>query len=67
MSRTERAFSVIFGVFLLVLGIYVLLYSEAPAAWRLGGGLALAVFGANMLYAAYYCKSSWLSRIGPLP
>jgi small neutral amino acid transporter SnatA (MarC family) len=67
MSKAERTFSVIFGLFLVGVGIYALLFGQTPAPWRIGGGMVLALFGGNMLYAAYRCKPSWLSRIGPLP
>lgn len=67
MSKVERAFSAVFGFFLLGVGIYALLLGQAPALWRIGGGVVLALLGGNMLYAAYRCKPSWLSRIGPLP
>lgn len=67
MSKAERIFSVLFGLFLFGIGIYVLLFSYDSTLWQLIGGMLLALFGSNMLYAAYRNKQSWLSRIGPLP
>lgn len=67
MSKAERIFSVLFGLFLCGVGIYVLLFSHDSTLWQLIGGMLLALFGSNMLYAAYRNKQSWLSRIGPLP
>ncbi len=67
MSRTERIFSAVFGLFLLGVGIYALLLSQAPAPWQIGGGMGVTLLGGNMLHASYRGKPSWLSRIGPLP
>ncbi len=67
MKAFERAFLAVFGALLFGVGVYVLLFSHAPTPWRIGGGVVLALFGGNMLYASYCGKPSWLSRIGPLP
>ena len=67
LSKAERAFSGAFGFLLLGVGIYVLLFGQTTAIWRVGGGAVLSLFGGNMLYAAYSSKPSWLSRVGPLP
>jgi hypothetical protein len=67
MHKGERIFSAVFGLFLLSIALYVLVLGETPAAWRFIGGAVLAVLGANMLYASYTGKRSWLSRVGPLP
>ncbi len=67
MGKAERAFSAVFGLFLLGVGIYALLFSPAPVLWRLGGGAVLALLGGNLIHAALRCRPSWLSRIGPLP
>lgn len=67
MSMGERIFSVLFGLLLSGVGIYVLLFSHEFKFWYIFGGMVLALFGSNMLYAAYRNKQSWLSRIGPLP
>jgi len=67
MTKGERVFSAVFGLFLLGVGVYALLFSDVPILGRIAAGLALALFGGNMIYAAYQSKRSWLSRIGPLP
>ncbi|MCM2264571.1 MAG: hypothetical protein NDI73_05195 [Desulfuromonadales bacterium] len=67
MRKAERGFSAVFGLFLLGIGVYALLLSQAPTLWHIGGGIVLALFGGNMLLASYRGKPSWLSSIGPLP
>jgi hypothetical protein len=67
MKNFERAFLAVFGFFLFGIGVYVLLFSQAPIPWRVGGGVVLALFDGNTLYASYCGKPSWLSWIGPLP
>jgi small neutral amino acid transporter SnatA (MarC family) len=67
MRKAERVFSTVFGLFLLGIGVYALLLSQAPTPWHIGGGIVLALFGGNMLFASYRGKPSWLSWIGPLP
>lgn len=67
MSTAERVFSVVFGLFLLAVGIYALSLDHLTLLWRLAGGLTLCALGGNLLYAARRRKRSWLSRIGPLP
>jgi len=67
MRKVERAFSAVFGFFLLGVGVYALLLRQAPTPWHIGGGIVLALFGGNMLLASYRGKPSWLSWIGPLP
>lgn len=67
MGKAERAFLAGFGLFLFGVGVYAMLFGVASALWNIGGGIVLAAFGANMLYAAYSGKPSWLSWLGPLP
>jgi len=67
MKKGERAFSAVFGLFLLGIGVYVLILGESPAAWRFIGGAVMAILGGNMLYASSTGKPSWLSKVGPLP
>ncbi|RPI70239.1 MAG: hypothetical protein EHM38_03875 [Geobacteraceae bacterium] len=67
MSKVERAFSAVFGLFILGVGVYALLLNQAPTPWRIGGGMVMALLGGNMLLASYRGKPSWLSWIGPLP
>ena len=66
-GKGERYFSFAFGLFLVGVGVYALLFSHASDAWRSGGGPALILLGGNMLLSAWRGRPSWLSRIGPLP
>ena len=67
ISKGERIFSAVFGLFLLSIGLYVLVLGETPAGWRFIGCAVLTVLGGNMLYASYTGKRAWLSKVGPLP
>lgn len=67
MSKGERIFSAVFGMFLLAIGIIAFGQDHLTAAWRFSGGLLLALLGGNSIFAAYRGKASWLSRLGPLP
>lgn len=67
MKKMERGVSTVFGAFLAGVGVYALLFSEAPLHWAVLAGLALVLLGGNLIYSAYRGESSWLSRIGPLP
>ena len=67
VNKIERAFSVVFGIFLLGVGAYAVLFSEAPLHWAVPACIVMALLGGNLVYSSYICKPSWLSRIGPLP
>lgn len=67
VNKAERAFSAVFGIFLLGVGAYAVLFSEAPLHWAVPAGIVMALVGGNLVYSSYSCKPSWLSRIGPLP
>ena len=67
MKTGERTFVVVFGFFLLGVGIYVVLLGETSAAWRYIGGGALCALGANAVYGGITGKRPWISKIGPLP
>jgi len=66
-GKGERYLAFAFGLFLVGVGVYALLFSEASDAWRFGGGATLILLGGNALQASWRGKPSWLSRIGPLP
>jgi hypothetical protein len=67
MGTGEKVFVGIFGLFLIGLGLYVLLFGEVSALWRYVGGLAILAIGINAVYGAISDKRPWISRIGPLP
>jgi cytochrome c biogenesis protein CcdA len=67
MKTAERAFVVVFGFFLLFVGIYAAFSGAASAAWRYIGGGVLIALGANAVYGGVVGKRPWISRIGPLP
>jgi hypothetical protein len=67
MRKAERAFSIVFGLFLLGVGIYTASIDAAPLLGRFGVGAVLVLLGGNLLYATYKDTPSWLSRVGPLP
>jgi cytochrome c biogenesis protein CcdA len=67
IGKGERLFAFVFGLFLVGVGLYALLFSQTSMAWRVGGGAALILLGGNMLQSSWKGKPSWLSRIGPLP
>jgi len=66
-KRTYRLVSGVFGTFLIGTGLYALLFAGPMTALSVAVGLALVVFGGNMVAAAYSGRESWLSRLGPLP
>jgi hypothetical protein len=67
MGSGEKVFVGIFGLFLIGLGLYVLLFGEVSALWRYVGGLAILTIGINAVHGAISDKRPWISRIGPLP
>jgi hypothetical protein len=67
MTKGERVFLGAFGSFLLGLGVFALGQDHLSLLWRLGGSFVLVMLGGNSLLSAIGGKSSWLSRLGPLP
>jgi putative Mn2+ efflux pump MntP len=67
MKTARRIVSAAFGVFLVGVGVYAAFYGVVPRHWAVLGGLVLVLLGGNLVYSAYRDRSSWLSRIGPLP
>ena len=47
MKNGERAFVVVFGLFLLGIGIYAVLLAQTSPAWRYIGGGVLLALGSN--------------------
>jgi hypothetical protein len=67
ISKGERMIWFVFGLLLVGIGFYVLLYGETSAARRFGGAAVLVLLGGNSLHSSWRGKPSWLSRLGPLP
>lgn len=67
ISKGERKFAFVFGLLLIGVGVYALLFGQTSAAWRLGGGAVLILLGGNFLHTSWRGKPSWLSRLGPIP
>ena len=67
MKNGERAFVVVFGLFLLGIGIYAVLLAQTSPAWRYIGGGVLLALGSNAVYGGLTGKRPWISKIGPLP
>ena len=67
MTSVERVFVGAFGILLLCVGVYAVLFAETSPAWRYLGGGAFCVLGVNAAYGAMTGRRPWISRIGPLP
>ncbi len=67
IGKGERLFGFAFGLFLVGVGSYALLFGQTSETWQVGGGVVLVLLGGNMLQSSWRGKPSWLSRIGPLP
>ena len=67
IGKGERLFLFAFGLILVGVGSYALLFAQTTEAWRFVGGAVLILLGGNMLQSSWRGKPSWLSRIGPLP
>lgn len=61
-----RIATLVFGIFLSCLGIYVLFVVPGQITGVILG-LALIVLGVESVVSAFRSKLSWLARIGPLP
>lgn len=55
------------GSALLGVGFYALIFTGALTMISAAGGIALVLFGGNMVFSACASRESWLSKIGPLP
>lgn len=64
-GRCYRMLSGLFGLFLTVLGIYVVFFGVVDPLVRTGLGLVIAALGAETLWSAVRSRQSWLARLGP--
>lgn len=60
-----RVLCAAFGLFLVVVGIYVMFFGVVDPLICIAMGLGIAVIGANTLWAAIQAKASWLFKLGP--
>ena len=60
-----RLLSGLFGLFLTVLGVYVVFFGVVDPLIRVGLGLLIALFGAEAVWSSIQSKQSWLARLGP--
>lgn len=64
-GRVYRVLSGAFGLFLVVVGIYVVFFGVVDPLICIAMGLGIALVGANTLWAAIQAKASWLFKLGP--
>ena len=67
IGKGERLCALVFGLFLVGVGAYALLFGPVSAVWRLVGGAVLMLWGRNLIQASWRGRPSWLARLGPLP
>ena len=60
-----RLLSGLFGVFLLVLGIYAVFFGVVDLPIRIVLGVLIAVLGAETIWSAIQSRQSWLAQLGP--
>lgn len=65
--KMYRLLTAAFGLLLIGVGVYALIFAGTSTVVRLVGGSALVLAGYNMVSSAYQAKESWLSKLGPLP
>lgn len=60
-----RVLSGLFGLFLAVLGVYVVFFGVVDLFIRIGAGLLIATLGAETVWSAVRSRQSWLAKISP--
>lgn len=60
-----RLLSGLFGLFLTVLGIYVVFFGVVDLFIRIGLGLFIAALGAETVWSSIQSRQSWLAKLGP--
>ena len=66
-SGLYRVLSAIFGLFLIGVGIFTVVFGVVVPLYRISLGVLIAVLGAQALWSAIRSKPSWLSQLGPFP
>ena len=64
-ATTYRVLSGLFGVLLMVVGIYAIFFGVVYLMARASIALAFAVLGAETLWSSVQAKQSWLAKLGP--
>lgn len=64
-GRIYRVLSGLFGIFLTVVGVYVVFFGVVEPLLRIVIGLVIALLGAETVWAAIQSKQSWLAKLGP--
>ena len=60
-----RIFTLVLGLFLTGIGIYVVFFGVVNPLIRVALGLVIALAGVNAVWAAIQSKASWLAKLGP--
>ena len=63
-----RLLSGLFGIFLVVVGIYAVFFGVVDLSIRIALGLLIAMLGAETVWAAVWSRQSrqsWLAQLGP--
>lgn len=60
-----RILSGLFGLFLTVLGVYVVFFGVVDPLIRIVIGLIITLLGAETFWSSIQSKQSWLARLGP--
>ena len=60
-----RLLSGLFGIFLVVVGIYAVFFGVVDLSIHIALGLLIAVLGAETVWAAVQARQSWLAQLGP--
>ena len=60
-----RIISGLFGLFLTVLGVYVVFFGVVEPVIRIAIGLLITLFGAEGIWSSIQSRQSWLAKLGP--
>ena len=60
-----RVLSGLFGLFLTVLGVYVVFFGVVDPFIRLVAGLLISLIGAETVWSSIQSRQSWLAKLGP--
>jgi uncharacterized membrane protein HdeD (DUF308 family) len=66
-KRMYRLLTAAFGLLLIGVGVYALVFAGTSTVVRFVGGSAFVLAGYNLVSSACQARESWLSKFGPLP